>query len=213
MLVLWRTKMKYVLLFVLLLNLGSALSGCALSPQQVSLMPSVTVDSQPYGAGRAATVSVLDDRNDEVLGTRGGVYGDTSLITMTKGMVEPVALASEKILSQLGFDVSRPGASNAGFGTNDVVDGESPIKFTVVIANLNYSSPNKVFANSVNGEVELKLNVEKNGEEFNSRFKTKNSERFFSVPDDKVNMVLINKLFSETLAKLFEDPSLAHFLQ
>lgn len=53
---------------------------CALSPQLVSIKPDIKVPVAQYGNQRDINIRVEDRRNTQVIGMRGGVYGDTSTI-------------------------------------------------------------------------------------------------------------------------------------
>lgn len=193
-------RIKLICITLVLLSAGLFTSGCALSPQSVTLMPTADISRAPYGKQRFAVVEVLDQRPSEVLGTRGGIYKDSSEIKLTKEMLTPLVTSTENILGQLGFKVGRAGA-------------DEPVAFTVIVADLVYTSPNKIYANKVNGAIELKLNVVDGGRTFSSSFKTNSTESFALVPSEEKNSVILNKMFSDTLEKLFNDPKLEGFFQ
>ncbi len=185
---------------LVLFSSGLLTSGCALSPQSVTLMPTAEISRAPYGKQRSAIVEVLDQRKSEVLGTRGGIYKDSSEIKLTKEMLTPLVTSTENILGQLGFKVGRSGA-------------DTPAQFTVILSDLVYTSPNKIYANKVNGAIELKLNVVDGDRTFSSSFKTNSTESFALVPSEEKNSVMLNKMFSDTLEQLFNDPKLEAFFQ
>ena len=57
------------------------LAACAQSPQKITLAPSFPAPEQAIGNKQPVHVRVSDDRRDKVLGSRGGAYRDTALIT------------------------------------------------------------------------------------------------------------------------------------
>ena len=74
----------------LLIVLIAFLAGCAYSPQQITVNPVINTETESYGAGRGLTVSVEDARSNKELGSRGGAYKDTSLITIDNSLEEAI---------------------------------------------------------------------------------------------------------------------------
>ncbi len=70
------------LLFGLITVTSLTLVGCANSPQQLSPQPTLTTQLAPVGHGQQVVVRVVDGRRSPVLGTRGGLYPETSSITV-----------------------------------------------------------------------------------------------------------------------------------
>ena len=59
-----------------------ALSGCALSPQQLNPDPVFKGQPVAVGQGQPVVVKVVDGRQSTELGTRGGLYSETSAVTV-----------------------------------------------------------------------------------------------------------------------------------
>lgn len=70
------------LLFGLITVTSLTLVGCAHSPQQLSPEPKLTAQLAPVGHGQPVVVRVVDGRPSPTLGTRGGLYPETSAITV-----------------------------------------------------------------------------------------------------------------------------------
>ena len=66
------------LLFGLITVTSLTLVGCAHSPQQLSPEPKLTTQLAPVGHGQQVVVRVVDGRPSPTLGTRGGLYPETS---------------------------------------------------------------------------------------------------------------------------------------
>ena len=94
--------MKKTLLLITL----SLLVACAYSPQQITINPSVDTSAEDYGLGRSVQIVVEDHRAVKELGSRGGVYKDTSLITIGNSITEAIAGAAEARLAIQGFNTN-----------------------------------------------------------------------------------------------------------
>jgi len=81
--------------------------GCAYSPQQVRILPVVPSVDAAAKARFSGAVSVrgADQRSNEVIGTRGGIYEDTSVITLAAGTADALAQTFISGLAQMGFTV------------------------------------------------------------------------------------------------------------
>ena len=95
------------LLLGLLAAASLTLAGCAHSPQHLSLQPMVTAQLNPIGQGQPVVVRVVDGRSSPVLGTRGGLYPETSAISVA-GQDVP-SFSSRKVTTTLRL---REGESN-----------------------------------------------------------------------------------------------------
>ena len=193
-----RTKSKLHYFVAILAVAGLLLSGCALSPQQIQLMPRVTTSQLPFGNDRAVYVEVLDARQNRQLGSRGGIYRDTSDIHLAANLTDSLTTSVESVLKQLGFSV---------------MDAEDAVKFTLIISDVVYSSPNKVYANEFDTLVNLQLRVEDQNHLFESSFKTTSNDKFLTVPNEATNTVILNKVFTQTLERMFADPKLQRFFE
>ena len=98
------------LLFTLGLSLSLIMGGCAVSPQSVVLYPQATLTGPLYGQGRTMTIQVEDRRSSSVLGSRGGIYETSSVISISNDISAALLAAAQKATSQLGFN----GSSSSG---------------------------------------------------------------------------------------------------
>ena len=183
----------------LLLSLALVLlSACAYSPQQITIEPRIDTGGDAYGNGRAIAVSAEDAREQKVLGTRGGVYKDTSTITVANDMVQAIARAAQAKLATLGFNVNsdQPSAS-----------------MNVVVEQLSYDVPDKGgLGKTIDLKCALRVDVKAGSESYSGHYRTSAQQEALMTPSMASNQQMINKLLSDTLARAFTDPKMKAFL-
>ena len=81
--------MLHRLLLSLMTASALVLGGCALSPQQLDPQPVLKGPLTAVGHGQPVVVKVVDGRPGPSLGTRGGLYADTSTLTVRSEDVMP----------------------------------------------------------------------------------------------------------------------------
>lgn len=178
------------------------LSGCAVSPQTIVLNPSVTVDQKNIGQGRSINLKVIDERSSKVLGSRGGIYSDTALLTIEGGPEEPIRQEVVGALSGYGFNViSSRNKDNAD------------IDMTVVIETLGYEMIGDKFPKVIKNNILLKAVCNKESEEFTSRYAANIEEEVLMTPLAAKNEKMINNLVSKALSALVKDQKLLGFLK
>lgn len=183
-----------IILFVFSLTLMS----CAYSPQQLSINPVVGGYSESYGNNRAVTVVVEDLRQNKDVGTRGGVYDDTSVISLVNNLDQAVAAAAIAKLAAEGFMV------------NSLQKDTAVLK--IIIDRLSYDIPKNSFAKKVELEAVLRVEASYTGENYHAQYKTQETKQTVITPTMKQNEKMINGLLSVTLERLFSDPKLKTFL-
>lgn len=173
------------------------LGGCALSPQVVNIAPQASVSGPAYGQGRGVNVEVISKLPSKTLGSRGGIYSDTSTITINNDLSAAVKLTAEHALQQLGF-------SNTSSAT--------PADISISIETLTYSSHVKNLIYHVDVETALKVTTVINGSVHEGNYRTEGAHQFTQAPDEEKNAKVINQLLSDTMARAFSDPNLAKFM-
>ena len=178
--------------------LGLAVASCARSPQVVTLSPALSGPPGKIAVPRTVELSVRDDRSSKVIGSRGGLYAETSTIT-TEGDIVPglTELLAEK-LEQQGYVVVSPGSG-----------GE--VKLDVELQQLTYE-----MGGSVLTEIKLVSSVGvtavRGGATMTSRYQTNHREEFATAPDEEKNSELINMVVGRTLDKMLGDKELRDFM-
>ena len=89
------------------------LVGCAHSPQQLNVQPQINKPLNSVARQQPVVVTVQDVRQSKILGTRGGIYPDSSSITLSDNTINAVRQQVEQGVRQLGFNVVPEGTPNA----------------------------------------------------------------------------------------------------
>lgn len=189
-------------LFVLAFIAAMA-TACAYSPQQITINPTVTTDAERYGNGRPVLVSVEDVRATQELGSRGGIYEETSLITIGNSLTGAISRAAEASLAAQGFSV------------NGAQQGAASLK--ILVDELSYDVPEQSVGKKVLLRAVLRVEAamqRSSGdvESYTGRYQTKTERQTVVTPSMSSNEEMINSLLSDTLVRLFEDPKLKAFL-
>ena len=171
------------LLFGLITVTSLTLVGCANSPQQLSPQPKVTAQLAAVGHGQPVSVRVVDGRPSPTLGSRGGLYPETALISVNGQDVLPKLQAqAEAAVRLLGFTpTNSPGVP----------------QLTVTLAELKYQSPKDG------------LYVTRR---YSGRYAASLNQRFGMSPNQETNTKLVSDVLSDALTRLFKDPSIGQLL-
>lgn len=175
------------------------LAGCALSPQEIRLQPSVEVAPADFGAQRTIRVVVEDRRSSPVIGTRGGVYPDTSTIIMGNDYRHETANALASALRQWNF---QPQVNSAG--VND-------LRFIVGVEQISYRPGSNPAVGQMHIAVNLSLVVEKGKQRYQGQYGASGELGYVTASATK-NEARINEIFDLALQKLFSDAGLVAFL-
>lgn len=178
------------------------LTSCAISPQAINLNPSVTVNKNNIGQGRTIHLKVVDKRPTKALGTRGGIYSSTALVTIAGGPEEPIRQELYGALSGYGFNVG-----NGSSKTEDDID------LTIEIEALGYQTVGDKFPKVVKNNILLKAICDKDGSKFSSRYAANKEEEVLMAPTANKNERTINSLVSKALSAMVKDKKLLAFLR
>lgn len=174
------------------------LQACALSPQMVELKPVVDVTARNFGNNKAVILSGTDQRDSEAFGTRGGIYGKTSLIRPANDVTQTIISAAQKGLQSQGFNAYTP------------VEGATTID--IRLKELSYV-PEK---GSVVNSVEVKAIIEaaaRNaaGDEYIGTYRAGNVYEQPLTPSAERNEIMINEVLNRALKQMLVDPKLLNF--
>ncbi len=172
-------------------------SACAYSPQQITINPVVDTAAESYGNGRTVAVSVKDERENKVLGTRGGIYKETSTITLANSLTDAIARATQARLAVQGFNVN---------------SAEPAADMTIFIEQLTYDTPADSVGKKVALDAVARVEIKAGNETFTGRYKTNSERQTVVTPSMAKNEEMINALLSDTLTRLFSDPKVKAFL-
>lgn len=187
------------LVSLFLLSLLAATGGCALSPQTVTLQPTPTVEPRNIGRNVSVQVSGADQREQEAFGSRGGVYGETSLIRPENDVSAALAEPVRRGLQSLGFNALNPAPDGA--------------RLDVQLRELSYAPE----PGSVVNRVEIKAHVvaralDREGNEYEGHYRAGNFYEQPFTPTVSQNAERLNEALTRALEKLLQDPRLLAFL-
>ncbi len=176
------------------------LTGCALSPQQLSPQPKLKSELIAVGQGQRVVVRVVDQRPSPDLGTRGGLYAETSAVSVPSAKVLPQLQAqSEAAVRLLGFVPSQP-------------NGNTP-QLTVILDSLKYQSPKEgLYVTEANIAATFKAEVQNSSRRYNGRYTATLNQRFGMAPNQATNTKLVSDVLSDALTRLFKDPTIGQLL-
>ncbi|MCQ2029191.1 hypothetical protein EA797_12595 [Stutzerimonas zhaodongensis] len=188
------------LLFSLAAVSALALAGCAHSPQQLDPNPKINGTINPVGQGQPVSVRVVDGRPSPTLGTRGGLYPETSAVIVPKDKVVPKLQAqAEAAVRLLGFTPS-PNAYNAP-------------QLTVTLAELKYQSPKEgLYVTEATIGATFRVEVQNGGRRYTGRYGASLNQRFGMAPNEQTNTKLVSDVLSDALSRAFRDQSIGQVL-
>lgn len=187
---------------LLIIGFTSLLMACAYSPQQITINPIVNVSGESYGRNLPVVVVVEDVRENKIIGSRGGAYPATSIITVANDISAAIKRSAISKLAVQGFSV------NTGLGISD----EQGVTFKILLDELTYDKPKDPLDKKVYLGAAMRAEVRYRGKTFTGQYKTQSQSVALVVPNVKKNEKLINKLLSTTLERLFSDQKLQAFM-
>jgi uncharacterized lipoprotein len=188
------------LLFSLVAVSALALAGCAHSPQQLDPTPKLNETINPVGQGQPVAVRVVDGRSSPTLGTRGGLYPETSAVIVPKDKIIPKLQAqAEAAVRLLGFTPSA-NAYNAP-------------QLTLTLAELKYQSPKEgLYVTEANVGATFRIEVQNGGRRYTGRYGASLNQRFGMAPNEQTNTKLVSEVLSDALTRVFRDQSISQVL-
>lgn len=192
--------MLHRLLFGLLAVGSLTLVGCANSPQQLSPQPKLTSQLAAVGHGQPVVVRVVDGRPSPTLGTRGGLYPETSAISVQGSDLLPKLQAqAEAAVRLLGFTPT----SNSG---------NAP-QLTVTLSDLKYQSPKEgLYVTEATISSTFRADVQNNGRSYSGRYAASLNQHFGMVPNEETNTKLVSDVLSDALTRMFQDQTIGQML-
>ena len=187
---------------VLVLVLCAAVQGCAYSPQQLTPQPLIPGNTlQAIGHGQAVTVRFVDARSSEVLGTRGGLYPDSSTVSVSKADLLPkMQTQAEAAVRLLGF-------------TPSVAENDSAPKLILTLHDLSYQAPKgSLYVTKTSVGAVLTVEVEHSGSRYSGRYVSSIEQDFVETPDETQNNQWISDALSDVLQRVFTDPAVTKLL-
>ncbi|MES2821338.1 MAG: YajG family lipoprotein [Pseudomonadota bacterium] len=192
--------MLHRLLLGLIAVISLTLVGCAHSPQQLSPQPTINTPLAAVGQGQPVVVRVVDGRPSPLLGTRGGLYPETSGISVTSADIVPKLQAqAEAAVRLLGFTPTA-NAYNAP-------------QLTVTLAELKYQSPKDgVYVTKATISATFRADVQNANRRYSGRYGASLDQSFGMAPNQQTNTKLVSDVLSDALTRTFKDASIGQLL-
>jgi len=168
---------------------------CALSPQEIDVLPVVKVSENRIARGERVFLHVTDSRKEPSFGSRGGVYADTSFIKPRGDLAAAVRNAVAGVLRGYGFDLVRHTES-------------ATASFTVDIEGIRYLPSGDPVVRHIDTESSLKALCSSATNRFESRYEARFGKDVLKPPSAKENESLINAVLSKGLQAMMSDKSL-----
>lgn len=182
-------------------GLALVLVGCAHSPQQLNVKPEIQVPLNPVARQQPVVVVVEDTRPSKILGTRGGIYPDSSSLTISEQTLPQLKQQVEQALRQLGFDVVSDGTPNAN-------------RLTLSLAELRYQSPTSTtYVTEADISATFAAQVRATNTQYQGRYGASANHRFGYAPNQATNTRLVSEVMSDALTRVFKDPEIVRVLQ
>lgn len=180
--------------------LTGLLAGCGLSPQQLHPEPRFTGQVAQVGQGQEVRVQVLDGRTSPIIGARGGVYANTSAISVNGATFLPRLQAeTDAAVRMMGFTPMSQAGSQA--------------QFKLTLTELSYQALEK---NPLSKEAKLQavysLEVSNGTRRYNGRYAASLTQGYVKAPDEKTNNEWVSSVLSDALQRLFKDPKIGQIL-
>ncbi|WP_444923541.1 YajG family lipoprotein [Microbulbifer sp. DLAB2-AF] len=183
----------------LLLLLGAlVVAGCAHSPLQIQLYPQVQVAPESIGSGYSLNVRGVNELSGGGLGSLGGVYADTSQVSIANDAGSAIAAG----LSQ--------GFANWSFR---ITDSAPEVQVTAKLVKLTYNSPSQVYTTQVDTSAEIHLEVKVGHATYFGTYSSSGKDRNLIKPSREEVESRVNSLLSATMQRVFEDEKLKKFLR
>lgn len=170
------------------------LQGCAYSPQQAQLAPSIRIMKSDIGANTSVSLKVVDDRPSKSLGRRADTFGPAAEISADQELDDVIRGELVKSLVARGFKVVSNGET-----------ADAALKFE--IRHFEYTmSQGWTFGLHVTGAI--KAYASRDGEIYEKLYRSTIEENVAIVPTAATNEKVINKGLSKILNEMLEDDAL-----
>lgn len=182
-------KLPAYIFIVLLL-----VSACALSPQVIDISPTLRHEtSSNLDSKNTITIHVNDSRPSSLLGSRGGVYNETALLTTNPDMTNNIRATLIDAFKTIGYSVS---------------DNTTATGLNVSISEFTYNNQKKTAVNSISVRAVIKVECRNSRYTMNNEYTITDGKDFIKPPSKRENATIVNATMNTALNKIFEDEKL-----
>ncbi|HCM06316.1 MAG TPA: hypothetical protein DIC30_09925 [Oceanospirillales bacterium] len=191
-------NMKKALLALSILPAIAITSGCALSPQIITLDSSNTLQVTETISGRTALVRVLDERAEtDSLGNRGGAAPEQALLIAQPTLKAALTEKMQGSMQAFGFGGASP---------------LPPVKVEMVVNQFNYQCNEGNWVSDCKLDIELRLNIDNEGKVFSQPFRLNESRSVVVAPQAEYNSLWINESIDKLWQHIFTKPQVTSAL-
>ncbi len=191
--------LRYVLVGAAVILTG-VLSGCGLSPQYLKPEPRFSGQVIAVGQGQPVTVQVSDARASQVIGARGGLYSQSSTITVNGSSFLPRLQAeTDAAVRMMGFIPMPTGSDNP--------------QLTLKLTELSYQAvENNAFSKEAKLNAVYTLEVKNGLRRHNGRYAASLTHGYAKAPSEQTNTQWVSTVLSDGLQRVFKDPAIGQLL-
>jgi uncharacterized lipoprotein len=183
-----------LIMFVLVIG------GCALSPQVIVIDPDLYVEKTSTATKPVILrLDVVDGRSSEFIGTRGGIYEETSDISTDPNMNASISRKLATTLNSMGYMVARQGEA-------------SDAALTVRITSIDYKINKEKVLYKVETKVDIQAVCRKGTREFTGGYSAIRKKEYVKVPSMGQNETIVNEAVSVALQTMLKDADLFAFI-
>ena len=175
--------------FLWLGTLSLTLIGCALSPQTVTLSPTIAASEKvPNGEGRRLSIEVVDLRATPLVGLRGGVYSTAEIRTSSSATANARA-AFVKVLEHAGYVIVTP-------------DTSPDIRMTVEIIEITYVAEGNELVRAVDTGAVVRAVSMLGNKTVTRTFRVSSRKEVIKAPSEEENVRLLNTELSNAFNRV-----------
>jgi uncharacterized lipoprotein len=183
------------------LVLFALLAACALSPQTVNIRPDLDMSqANAIGQGTRITLQVIDNRSSLVIGSRGGVYADTSTISTRSDISTPIRGELVPGLRALGYEVVDAGQA-------------AKADLRVLVDAIEYKAVGGRVLTDIETAATVRAVAKVGNREFTGRYRGTQTKEVLRKPTPEDNDELINAAVSRVLERMLTDRELLEFMR
>lgn len=186
---------------ILTLAVGSTMaitSGCALSPQLITLQTESPLEVTTTSLGRTALVRVRDLRDDtDRLGSRGGSQPEQALLLSKPNLKDALTVKMQSTLEQLGFGGASP---------------QDPVKVDLAVEEFNYQCNEGSWVNQCDLSIGFNLTVINGDNTFAQPFTIKQQRSVATAPRVGYNEEWVNGALDKLWSHMMTQPKVTQAL-
>jgi uncharacterized lipoprotein YajG len=195
----WKQPLKTLSLLAFGMLFVSLNLGCALSPQSITLRPTLNIAIPALSQSRPLALTVLDERTQKAFGARGGIYA-TSLITARTEVAQTLRRALTERLQSANFQVLEPSQ----------ITGQSAA-LDVRIQQIDYRVTERIVGgllNEVRVAALFDATARNNGRLHHGEYQAIGTRQFNGYPNAAQNQALLNEIVGKALQGILSEPEL-----